>query len=446
MLSFRKGDTTLKLIIYEDHDVDRLHPLTLTRPACELRCGALNLTERISRACNLPVAGYFVRDYLTESFAQRTNGVPVNDPSVLDGDGLLIVNARLLALGTAFPREGPDLAAWVPQPAAGAGHPDVGKQPAWLRASPETVAAAEKSSFETLLEHLTETLPAEDHDLTLIDYPWNLVHHNPDALTEDFRAAGNSGIEGEFHELAAIVGDEANIYIAPGAVVHPFVAIDVTGGPVWIDEGAEIHPHTRIEGPGYIGKDTIIVGGKIREGCSIGPVCRVGGEVEESIIHGYSNKYHDGFLGHAYVGEWVNLGALTTNSDLKNDYTGVEVKIRGKLMNSEDTKVGSFIGDHTKTSIGTLFNTGSVVGCMVNTLTHGAPMPKDIPSCALVIKGAITRGQRFDDIITTAKTATGRRKRPLTDVDIDMLKHVRQITRPALVEAAKRDRPMLVGT
>ena len=174
---------------------------------------------------------------------------------------------------------------------------------------------------------------------------------------------GNSSIVGTFSDHAAVWGSKDQVYVAPTAEVQPFVCIDTTGGPVTIDEGAVINPQTRIEGPAYIGPKSMIVGGKIREGCSFGPVCRVGGEVEESIIHGYSNKYHDGFLGHAYVGEWVNLGALTTNSDLKNDYGSVSVTLDGRNpINTGSTKVGSLIGDHTKTSIGTLFNTGSYVG------------------------------------------------------------------------------------
>ena len=110
------------------------------------------------------------------------------------------------------------------------------------------------------------------------------------------------------------------------------VVIDAEHGPIYIDEGAEIHPFTRIEGPCYIGRNSILLGAKCREGNSIGPMCRVGGEVEESIIQGYSNKYHDGFLGHAYVGQWVNLGALTTNSDLKNDYSEVKVVLDGRTQ------------------------------------------------------------------------------------------------------------------
>src|SRR6185295_4718482 len=136
-------------------------------------------------------------------------------------------------------------------------------------------------------------------------------------------------------------------------------------GPVTIEEGCEVHPFTRIEGPCYVGPKTILLGAKVREGCSFGPMCRIGGEVEESIVHGYSNKYHDGFLGHAYVGEWVNLGALTTNSDLKNDYSEVKVTLDGRTqLSTGSNKVGALIGDHVKTSIGTLLNTGAYVGAM----------------------------------------------------------------------------------
>jgi len=434
----------VKLIIFEDAHVDRLYPMTLTRPVGELRCGTISLSERIARSVGMPVNGYFVRDYLAETFLQRAEGVPVNRPDILKGDDLLLVNARLLAIGVEIGSKGPDGAVWVPQPPAGSGHPNVGRQLAYLRASAQKVAGLGDLPVGELVERLADDLPGTDEDLPMVDFPWNLVHHNPEAIEHDFKALGRSGAEGQVHPQAAVVGDDDNLWVAPSAVVHPFVAIDVTGGPVIIDEDAEVHPHTRIEGPGYIGKSTILVGGKIREGCSIGPMCRVGGEVEESIIHGYSNKYHDGFLGHAYVGEWVNLGALTTNSDLKNDYTGVQVYVRGEQVDSEDTKVGSFFGDHTKTSIGTLFNTGTHVGAMVNCVAHGGLMPKFIPSCALAIKGLITRGQKFDDILTTARMATSRRKRPLTEADEAMLSHVRSITRPELVKAAKRDRAALV--
>jgi hypothetical protein len=157
-------------------------------------------------------------------------------------------------------------------------------------------------------------------------------------------------------------------------------------------------------------------------------MCRVGGEVEESIIHGYSNKYHDGFLGHAYVGEWVNLGAMTTNSDLKNDYSSVSVMMNGKPFDTGSTKIGGFIGDHVKTSIGTLLNTGAIVGTMAILVATGAPLPKYIPPFAWLLSGVVGKGFGLNPLIETARTAMSRRKVEMTGDDERLLRHVFELT------------------
>ena len=194
-----------------------------------------------------------------------------------------------------------------------------------------------------------------------------------------------------------------------------------------------------------MGAKSILLGAKCREGNSIGPVCRVGGEVEESIIQGYSNKYHDGFLGHAYVGEWVNLGALTTNSDLKNDYGNVEVMMPGKRpIDTGSTKVGSLIGDHTKTSIGTLLNTGSYVGAMTLIMATGKPLPKTIPSFAWFIEGAVTKGFGKKKLYGTAEIAMGRRKCQWTPAELAMWDAVFEMTAPQRDEAVRRGRRKLL--
>jgi UDP-N-acetylglucosamine diphosphorylase/glucosamine-1-phosphate N-acetyltransferase len=193
-----------------------------------------------------------------------------------------------------------------------------------------------------------------------------------------------------------------------------------------------------------VGAKSILLGAKVREGCSIGPMCRVGGEVEESIIHGYSNKYHDGFLGHAYVGEWVNLGALTTNSDLKNDYSGVSVIMPGnKTFDTNSTKVGSFIGDHVKTSICTLLNTGTFVGTMAVLVATGSPLPKYIPAFAWFLNGVVSKGFGPNALIDTARTAMSRRKVTLSDEEEQVLRHVFEITAAERLEHVRKGRRML---
>ncbi|MBI2193719.1 MAG: hypothetical protein HYU36_17220 [Planctomycetes bacterium] len=417
----------MKLVIFEDSTFANFYPLSLIRPVFELRCGATSLAEKLRRRFpGLPTA-YFTRDDLAASVRSRAGNESINDLAALDDD-LLLLNGRWLCLDTPLQAQGPE------EVGLEGGHVVYG------RVQKATVRRLAPADFSSFLRQVSETLPRRAVEVTLLSYPWNLVHHNPEAIRADFKALGKAGLHGKVHPLSCVYGEESMVYVASSAVVHPMVVLDSTGGPILIEEGVKVFPHTRIEGPAFIGRDTQIVGGKIREGCSIGPVCRVGGEVEESIIHGYSNKYHDGFLGHAYVGEWVNLGALTTNSDLKNDYSTVEVKLNGQSIDTGGTKVGSFIGDHTKTSIGTLFNTGTVVGMMTNILGGSGILPKVIPSFCLFANNRALKGFGLRSLLQTAETAMGRRKVRMTEDDRAVLAHAYEITRPERDEAIRKSR------
>ena len=175
------------------------------------------------------------------------------------------------------------------------------------------------------------------------------------------------------------------------------------GPNVWVQ------PFTRIEGPCSIGADTQLFRANLRGSVTIGPNCRIGGEVEAAIVHGYSNKYHEGFLGHAYVGEWVNLGAITSNSDLRNDYGEVCVPLQGDPIPTGQAKVGCFIGDHTRTGMGSMLNTGTSIGVMCNVLPAGILLPKHIPSFTAVLYGRVAPGFPLDQLFETARTVMGRR-------------------------------------
>jgi UDP-N-acetylglucosamine diphosphorylase/glucosamine-1-phosphate N-acetyltransferase len=169
------------------------------------------------------------------------------------------------------------------------------------------------------------------------------------------------------------------------------------------------------------------VGGKIREGTGIGPVCRIGGELEKSIFLGYSNKYHEGFLGHSYVGEWVNLGALTTNSDLKNNYGSIKVMVDGSLIDTGLAKVGAFLGDHVKTGIGTLLNTGISIGFSSNLFGGGMINQRQIPA---FFWGSTETEEEYklDKAIQTAQAVMKRRKTELSQEEADLFKKIFQLT------------------
>ena len=400
----------MKLVIFEDDQFDHFLPLAWVRSVFELKCGATTLADKIARATGTSPDALLARDYLAPTLGNRWESVAINDLSSCAGEEVLFVNARVHGSQWKPPEQ--RAALWQNDRLA-----------AWR--TTEDVSGVR--DYAGLVEAAGKADRA-DFSGKWFDYIWDVMLANPEEITVDFEAAGKSGIEGQFHESDVVYGPKDRLYLGEGAEIHPFVCIDTREGPVTIEAGCEVHPFTRIEGPCYVGAKSILFGAKVREGCSIGPMCRVGGEVEESIIHGYSNKYHDGFLGHAYVGEWVNLGALTTNSDLKNDYSTVSVLMNGKTLNTGSTKVGGFIGDHVKTSIGVLLNTGSVVGTMAILVATGAPLPKYIPPYAWFLNGTIGKGFGLTPLIDAARVAMSRRQVEMTDEDEQLLRHVFELT------------------
>lgn len=410
------------------------YPLALSRPIWELRCGMSSLGEKLVAKIGAADVACFVPPYMAEAYRARTSW-PVNQSASLRGDDLILVSGRVKAGELSVPRSGPSRAVFDPD-----------GQLLLARILREDLPRLDASSIEGFVRSVRQVIPAAEPSVAAWNYTWELILANPRQLAEDFAAAGRSGIEGTLEQPSAIRGSLKDVYIAPGAVVHPMVVIDATGGPVYLDQQVEVHPFTRIEGPCYVGKKTILFGAKCREGNSIGPVCRVGGEVEESILQGYSNKYHDGFLGHAYVGEWVNLGALTTNSDLKNDYSSVSVILDGyNAVDTGSTKVGSLIGDHTKTSIGTLLNTGAYVGAMAVIATTGGLLPKFIPSFAWFLEGVVTKGFGKQKLYQTARAAMSRRGCQWTAAEEAMWDEIYKLTAPTRNEAIKKGRRVLAG-
>jgi len=417
----------MKIVIFEDGGFEKLYPLTYLRPVFELRCGTKTLLERIKQSFTACEFSFFVRDCLKAKVEKKCGG-RVNAPEALKDD-VLLVNGRLLALKPGVLSGEDEEIAFCKDSVV------------WARVREERVAFWKGNTIEDFLTFIKESLPKKVVEVDLIEYPWELINLNPEAIEVDFKALEKKGIEGEFSPQAVVNGDKEAVYVAEGARVHPFVVLDTTNGPVIVEEEAELFPFARVEGPAVIGKNSqIMSGANIREGTTIGPVCRVGGEVEESVIQGYSNKYHEGFLGHAYVCEWVNLGGLTTNSDLKNDYSTVSTYINGELVDSGSTKVGSFIGDHSKTSIGVLLNTGAVIGVMCNVVAGGGIAPKFIPSFSWFINGKINKDMGLVMGLKTAETAMERRGRKLEDEDIKLLEYVRKLTEAKRLELVKKGR------
>jgi UDP-N-acetylglucosamine diphosphorylase/glucosamine-1-phosphate N-acetyltransferase len=276
--------------------------------------------------------------------------------------------------------------------------------------------AASPATIDDCLDDWAHALPTRDAGGHLVRYPWDLVEHNPREITRDFEIAGDPDAAG-FHPTGlALVGHADGLLIDPSARIDPMVVADTTDGPVVIGPGAVVRAFTRLEGPCAVGPGTHLLGATIRAGTTLGPQCRVGGEVECSVVHGYSNKAHDGFLGHSYVGEWVNLSAGTTTADLRNDYRPVGVTFNGSLVPTGLTKVGSFVGDHAKTGLGVLLNCGSVIGPFACLLPTGQFAPREVPAFARFGPDGLRDDTEFAKRMATADVVMRRRGRELTPV------------------------------
>ena len=198
-------------------------------------------------------------------------------------------------------------------------------------------------------------------DVISIKYLWDIFDRLSAIISKDFLALSHCK-KGALHPSCVLINDE-NIMI-DDAKISAGTVLDASDGPIIIDKNAIIDIGVLIKGPVYIGKNSIInPGAKIRGPVSIGDHSKIGGEVEDSIVQGFSNKQHDGFLGHSYVGEWVNLGANTNTSDLKNNYSNIRIKLDSKNeIDTEKMFIGSIIGDFTSTAISTKLNSGTYIG------------------------------------------------------------------------------------
>jgi UDP-N-acetylglucosamine diphosphorylase/glucosamine-1-phosphate N-acetyltransferase len=257
------------------------------------------------------------------------------------------------------------------------------------------------------LAHGAGSIPANGQWLKA---PWDLIRQLVDQLTQDIPHLAST-LSVEPVPEATIIGTYA-VYREAGAHIEPFVVLDATGGPILIRRGATISSFSRIVGPCYIGPNATVVGDAIRA-CSIGDTCKVRGEISNSVMLGYSNKGHTGFVGHSYLGRWVNLGAVTTTSNLKNTYGNVQIWTPSGLRDSGAQFLGTMFGDHVKTGIGTMLTTGTVLGAGAN-IYGGRVDSKYVPPFAWG-DGEPYDNYAIDKFIEVARRMMARRHVELSD-------------------------------
>jgi UDP-N-acetylglucosamine diphosphorylase/glucosamine-1-phosphate N-acetyltransferase len=399
----------MRLCLFEDRHVVDLEPLTLTRPAFELLCGQSSLGVKQCRQFPARSVGVVIRPHLAPWWQTQAPQIPVNNDGWLKSGPTILVNAR-----------------WLPgRDGVESNHTScvavVGDEIAYAVLSQEHLAECTAANLEEHLEHWKTTLPRREAGGRLFRYLWEIVDFNGEQIAADFEDALESVHAADV--AIAVVGPRDLLQVHPTAQLDPMIVADTTEGPVVIDEGATVNAFTRLEGPCYIGPRTQVQGAKIRAGTTLGPECRIGGEIEASIVQGFSNKYHDGFLGHAYVGAWVNLGAGTQNSDLRNDYGSVSVTVNGRVVHTGRTKVGCFVGDHTKSGLNTLLNTGTNAGAFCNLLPGGL-LPKYVPSFGSWWNGSLSDRADVPALLQTAAKVMRRRGCAFTEAHAELYRTV----------------------
>ncbi len=390
------------MVLFEDDGFIDLLPLVYWRSIFELRVGRKIVLDRTAQRLGLPVAGVWTREWLAKVAAQRC-GAPANQPV---DDATILVNGRwIFDESVDFPKG----------PCAGM----VDDTVVYIVCDAEM---AERLAPRDLLEPTRRELILNDVAKNptpgrLIRYPWNLIGDLADMLRSDW-VPGDASIDIELDKRVALESRDA-IHIGERSSIHPTAIIDATSGPILISHDVKISPYCLIEGPAYLGPGTEVNPYTwLHGGNSIGPVCKVGGEIQGCVIDGYTNKQHAGFLGRAYVGSWVNIGAGAANSDLKNTYGHVRSPVNGVEVDTGLRFFGGVIGDHAKIGINATIPTGAVIGLAAN-VASSQVLAKYTPSFSWVIENHVAPGDPMR-LLDAACAMMTRRNIDMTDEEVEL--------------------------
>ena len=368
-----------------DHNREQLFPLTLTRPTASLRVGIVTIAEKWEHELRAEI-GYRTADYLTSLF-----------PELRDAD----VHINGSCLPTA------DLVGLIRNLENGQG----------IRTGNETVVAVRSATTDwSGIEWRTA-------DATFISYPEDLFTLNEQELIADYERITAGRTSAPLSDSNRVTG-EGRIFLESGARVEGAI-LNPNGGVIYVGTDAEIMEGSVVYGSLGLGEHAALkLSSKIYGATTLGPYCKVGGEVNNSILQGFSNKGHDGFLGNSVLGEWCNIGADSNNSNLKNNYA--EVKLwdytSGRFRNTGKQFCGLIMGDHSKCGINTMFNTGTVVGVSSNIFGSGFPR-NFVPSFAWGGASGFTTYQ-LRQAFETMNRVMNRRGKELTEDDRKLYEHL----------------------
>lgn len=401
----------MRRIIVFDDGKGELSPLTDLRPAFDIRTGALTTLERVRRVLDGQIIGLWVPESI-RMIARQAHAEPVNATTLGTGP-VLLYNGRC-PIPPAGVMELKDGEALIDRGEVAAVRLEAGKA---LEVVQGRVPSAVKSTREVMGLLMSRPWHVRRYrdsalriDLELLARPVRKTPDEPSPAQELFEEPeGGVSVAASAPEPVRLGGHA--LTVAHSARVCPGVVLDLENGPIVIDQGATVRPGAIVIGPAYIGpQTTVLERATIRGNTAIGPWCKVNGELGGTIFQGYSNKAHDGYLGDSWVGEWVNLGAGTTNSNLLNTYGEVVAVARpgGSYEKTGEQFLGAILGDHVKTAICTRIMTGSVLN-LGGMFATTAPVTGCVPAFAWATDEGVRR-YRLEKFLEVVKAMMARRK------------------------------------
>jgi UDP-N-acetylglucosamine diphosphorylase/glucosamine-1-phosphate N-acetyltransferase len=386
-------------ILFDDERYAQFLPFTYTRPVSEIRCGILTLREKWEHVLGTPMA-YFTVSHLREKYPFETG--PDN----------------LFILGACFPD-----AVLVEQ--------ILGLKPGQCLVQNNQLLAARTNELLAKTFSIEQTLSSLEkleytHEVMQLKHLWDIFSLNDKALRDDFIRLTRGRTSQTISGSNTVIGSD--IFIEPGAVVEASV-LNASTGPIYIGAEAEVMEGCLIRGPFALGAHAVLkMGAKVYGATTLGPGCKVGGEVNNVVFFANSNKAHDGFLGNAVLGEWCNMGADSNNSNLKNNYEQVKLwsESAQRFAPTGLQFCGLMMADHSKCGINTMFNTGTVVGVSCN--IFGAGFPRNfVPSFSWGGAAGMSEYQ-LGKAVQTATTVFARRQIPFDTIELNLLSAVYAMT------------------
>lgn len=399
----------MHIIIFDDESREDLLPLTFLRPVSEIRVGILTMRERWERLLQVPMTYWLTQRYLRKKFPYVVteknlflNGKVVATHEIADF-------VKILKPGEVLTKDSLIIAFCL---------------------SSEQIARLHPEDYDFVCADIICDLKVQSYDgsVLTIERPWHIFQYNEQIIKHDFDLITTGRESAKLSETNTLIGSKDLVFIEHGARIECTI-LNTQGGPIYIGKEAELMELSCLRGPLAVCEHAVTkMGSKIYGATTIGPYCKIGGEVSNTVFFGFSNKAHEGYIGDSVIAEWCNLGADTNTSNLKNTYD--EVKLwsyrEKKFINTGLQFCGTIMADHSKTGINTMLNTGTVIGVSSNIFGSGYPR-QFIPSFSWGGASGFTKYE-LNKALETARKVCARRNVILSDIDAEILEYIHKMS------------------